>query len=156
MPCPKCESDDWKSASFVHKSGISDINLNTSGVSVGGGLGTGGIGAGAGLATSKSSGTQQSRLSSETAPPEKPTNTFPIVWLGIALVLSGAASNKSQFLGVIVFLVMTYYGFTKLVPKAQEDFDDNMEKYHKARIRWEATRICQRCGQFYLPEDSVQ
>jgi len=46
MSCPKCESDDWKSASFVYKSGISNFRLNTSTIGAGASIDLSGIGIG--------------------------------------------------------------------------------------------------------------
>lgn len=93
MSCPKCESDDWKSASFVHKSGMMDLSLNTSSLGAGAGLGTGGLGAGAGLASSRSRGTQQSRLSVETAPPEEPKDFGSTVWFVLSLLVASMAAK---------------------------------------------------------------
>jgi hypothetical protein len=153
MSCPKCESDDWKSASFVYKSGISNIRLNTSTIGAGAGIDFGGIGIGGGVASSHSNGTQQSRLSIETTPPVQPIAglvPFLVISTIIIAIIFGSLT-KSQ--GGWFMLTSGFMVIASLTPKFKRDFNTRLWNYNKKLSRWEATRVCQRCGHLYFPED---
>ncbi len=152
MTCPKCESDDWKSASFVYKSGTSNINLHTSTMGAGVGVGTGGVGVGGGLASSNSSGTHQSRLSFEVTPPVEPQDIagtgFWIVAIIFAMIVGSKAGNVT---GWIIIISAAFWYFSSLASKYAAEFSEKKKEYDRALARWEATRVCQRCGQLYFP-----
>ena len=153
MACPKCESDDWKSASFVYKSGISNININTSTIGAGAGIGTGGIGIGGGLASSSSDGTQQTRLSFETTPPIQPKNNAGTTFWIIAIIISMIAGNKmGSPTGLIVIISACVWYYTSIAPRVEDEFNVSLRDYNEKLFRWESTKVCQRCGQLYFSE----
>ena len=157
MSCPKCENDEWKSASFVYKSGISNITLNTSTIGAGAGIGTGGIGIGGGMASSNSNGTQQSRLSLESTPPVEPKDIAGTIFWIIAIILSIIVGSAPSNPVVWILLISVCILYVKnLAPKYQKHLHTLLWNYNKKLSRWEATRVCQRCGQLYFPEDFIE
>ena len=156
MACPKCESDDWKSANFVYKSGISNININTSTIGAGAGIGSGGIGVGGGLASSSSDGTQQTRLSFETTPPTEPINSAGTAFWIIAIIIAMIAGNKmGNLTGWIIIITACIWYYTSFASRFEDAFNVSLRDYNEKLFRWESTRVCQRCGQLYYPEDEV-
>jgi len=153
MSCPKCESDDWKSASFVYKSGTSNIILNTSTIGAGAGIGTGGIGIGGGMASSNSNGTQQSRLSLESTPPVEPKSDPATILFIITIILAIIVGNLADSEVGWSILIVGSISIITQASKFKEAIDTEMREYIKKLSMWEATRVCQRCGQLYFPED---
>ena len=153
MSCPKCESDDWKSASFVYKSGISNIKLNTSTIAAGAGIDLGGIGIGGGVASSNSNGTQQSRLSLESTPPVEPKEGMGPFLFILTIIISIMFGSLTSSQGGWFFLITGFMVIASLTPKFKKDFNTRLWNYNKNLTRWKVTRVCQRCGQLYFPED---
>jgi len=153
MACPQCGSDDWKSASFVYKSGNFDIDTSTVSAGIGGGLGSGGVAAGAGVSGSSTSGTQQSRLSIEVTPPEEPKNNDGMIyWVAVIFVFI-MASGKSNFVAAIILFGAIYFWFSSFRDKAAKHQEQRLDEYKKKLTDWESTRVCQRCGHLYLPDN---
>jgi len=155
MSCPKCGSEEWKSAEFVYKSGLSDVDTNTTTVGAGGGVGTGGVGAGIGVAGSSTNGTHQTRLSSEFSPPEEPKDNQATIYWVVAFIFAGMVSGKSEFIGSLIFIGAIYLWVTKFKDMIKEDYKDQVKKYKKDITNWGVTRVCQRCGNSYVTKNTV-
>jgi len=136
MTCTTCHSDDWKLASFVHKEGLSHVNTKTSG----GGLVATGSGLGFGAGNAKTTGTQQSQTSKEAAPP---SGMLLSMVLGITTVVFLAMSMLASH-WFLLLVAASVYGLYKIYPGEKSKHAAAMERYRR-------TRICQRCGTFYLP-----
>lgn len=154
MSCPKCKSDEWKSASFVYKSGTLDVSLKTSTA----GLGSSGIGVSGGVDSSRTSGMQQSRLAIESAPPEMPQNDEGgAYWLLMIFLAIFFGVNSAGIVGWLIIIVAfgLWFGDKGLDAYFAEAYQKRIEEYNKKVDLWEATRVCQRCGQVYYTEDFV-
>ena len=142
MSCPSCKCEEWKLASLVHSEGVSFTNSTSTGV----GIGTGGIGIG----SAKSSGQSQSILSIRAAPPTQAMlipATLGVICGFILMFITDLMFNGKPGLwvgvaGVFGFLVVTLGTMKKFNP----DFE---QKY----FNWQKTRMCLRCGTFYLPTE---
>src|SRR5262245_54592309 len=129
--CPNCGFDQWKSASLVHKEGMSSSQSSSVGVGVSSG-GAFGIGGGS------TSGTQQSELSKLSAPPKTFTKTvICLMAVGITGILGFIASWWWWFTALCAVGVVVFYRL--------ETVEDDIlsERYKK-------TRMCTRCGTFYV------
>lgn len=150
MSCPRCNSDDWKLADLVHKSGLSHVNTSTTTVGAGAGAGTGGVGVGAGAGVSSTSGQHQTELSALSAPPKEPKNTAGTVYWIIAFFLIIWVGDKSAFLGWLL-IAGAFLLWLKLKPEFLKSHEQEVAAHQEALAKWEVTRVCQRCGTFYLP-----
>lgn len=137
MACPTCNSDDWKLASLVYEEGLQVVDTRTSGGAVG--VGTGGFGGG--VASGKTTGTVQSALSQRASPP------------------SGMPMTT---LCMVAFLLTTVFGLFKSIWFAVAGLClvgaiamwPSEAKAHQATLEiWRKTRMCLRCGHFYVPLD---
>jgi hypothetical protein len=159
MGCPKCGSDEWKSASFVHKSGITSTSSRSfgGGVSVDGDLGVGGFG---------SSGENQTELSKLTAPPE-PEKGGPSegsvgfgcsVFIIAPLILYWLYKSYAHVPGdelsawpLVVLVLVVVFALIALGVLSTEKPDAERDARNKrAADLYEKTRVCMRCGEIYV------
>ena len=150
MNCPNCGHDEWKSASFVYKSGYSTIDTSTKSVGAGVGAGGGAIGA----AGSKTTGFQQTLLSADVSPPEKPSNYGVTVYWALTIIFMVWAAGVAEPLGLVVLIGAIYIWFTNVRYKVKADFESRLMDYHQQMELWEQSRVCQRCGNVYAPAES--
>lgn len=131
MSCPKCGCDEWKSASMVHKEGLSSNQSSTVGLGISSGLSLG-------VGKASTTGTAQTELSRLATPPESFTWTVRCL---VGMFLSGIAGFVSSgwwwltafcAVGVVLF----YRSETE-----KDDIDS---------ARYANTRMCTRCGEFYV------
>lgn len=131
MTCPSCGSDQWKSASLVHKEGMSNSNSKSLGVGVSSG---GSLGVGAG----STSGTQQTELSKLATPPTTFVKTAVcLIGVGITGIFGFIANGWWWFTALCAVGVVVFYRL--------ETVDDD-----KLSERYKKTRMCTRCGTFYV------
>ena len=131
MTCPNCGSEQWKSASLVHKEGAS----TSASTSVGIGLSSGGT---LGVGGASTSGVQQTELSRLTAPPATFVNTTRCL---IAVLVTG----------VLGFIASWWWWFTALcVVGVVLFYRSEIKEYDVLWERYENTRMCTRCGTFYV------
>lgn len=159
MKCPTCGGEEWKLASVIYAGGLSTTS------SVGLGAGTEGSNLGVGVGAMK--GTNQTGLSKSAAPPtleySKSKTKHPAfkvaVWsciialLGNYFVGSGASSfSESPVLSVLfkvipfaifVFSLLAVFYTPHATPEAEE-------KYRQDMLEYENTKMCLRCGIFYV------
>lgn len=133
MLCPNCGYSEWKAASLIYNEGKQ--------IGIGGGIGVsrGGIGGGIGL------GTGISELASLASPPIESNRSGCLVLVAfIATAIVWFVWPKFLLDFIRLFLI-----WTLLLAYVLKKKDRN--KYESAMARWKITRICTRCGQFYLP-----
>lgn len=154
LQCPKCHSDEWKSLSFLYQAGISVLNAKTSATGGGVGIGTGGVGVGVGGSTGKTTGALQSGLSTQAAPPAKPSKmpAGVIYWGLVILLLMGLGEKNAVIAAIVLFGAIYKWGDFSARWKTQELED--AKNYEINRARWERSRMCQRCGEIYDPESA--
>lgn len=130
MNCPDCGSDQWKSARLIHKEGISSSAFS----SLGAGISTNGPVCGGASTT----GVHQSELSKAAAPPASFRRTGGLLAsTGITFFLGFVAWWWWCVTALCVFAVVPTY-------RAESREDD------VASERYERTRVCTRCGMFYV------
>jgi hypothetical protein len=148
MTCPQCGSDEWKSASMVYASGLTEVSTAT----VGGGAGAdafgGGVGAGVGVG--RTGGTHQTELSKQAAPPEdewRPAGVFTLIGFVIILLSWLFKSETWWTFGVMVFVasVIRYLATPSITKKYAENYAAAKEEYQRKRV-------CMRCGTLFLPK----
>ncbi len=144
MACPSCKSDEWKLCSLVHKEGLSKIKTQTSGSAVGA-SGSGGLAFGVGSA--RTSGSQQTALSKEAAPPQGFIVTTILALVAIVLVCGGYffGDENSYPPGMFYTAALLCVGGIFFF------FPREKKKYSSAKAAWKVSRMCQRCGTRYLP-----
>lgn len=125
MSCPSCKSDDYKMASLVHKEGLSRVDTLKTGP-----------------------GAIQSTLSEQAAPPNASVMTT--ILLTIAFIFGVIGVFVSVFLKE--FSLLLYGGcaisFVGMIIFARIEGP----KQKVATAAWQATRVCLRCGTFYVPK----
>ena len=131
MTCPNCGSDQWKSASLVHKEGVSTSDSTSSGIGVSS-AGTIGVGG------ASTSGTQQTELSKLTTPPATFVKTTRCLIGALITGLFGLAASWWWWLtALFVIGVIVFY-------RSETKEDDILS------VRYKNTRMCARCGTFYV------
>src|SRR5262245_58569124 len=102
LTCPDCGSTDTRSVALIYKQGTS--SLETTSNTIGAGAGAGGLAGG--IAATASSGSSQSLLAQEIAPPKPLDNTAGgcLLAVGVALLLI-AVVFSSPIAGVIAVIV---------------------------------------------------
>ena len=141
LACTKCGSAEVRRLSLIYSEGLAIINTNsqTSGAAFGGG------GASFGSASTHTSGTQQTALSKQAAPPRK---KHTILW-GILAGFLGvmALSGLSDFsVSVLVFAgLAALAGRMSLKAKAY-----NAMTFPDLYARWERSFMCNRCGETFV------
>lgn len=178
MNCTKCHSDNWKLASVVYSQGLINVETSTSGSTIGVGVGTGGLGVGYAQNSSDTTGSHQTIFSQSAKPPtvpphpgqKTPYTQFGILLVPIQLLAVGyflftifQASVLFGFVALVFFVVVwgkinkiagreaNYQEYEAKFAKQTEEFEAALAAYAK----WEQTRICQRCGTFFVPDAAI-
>lgn len=131
MACPDCGSEEWKSARLVHKEGLSSSKSSTVGIGVSSGLSIG-------LGGASTSGLAQTEISKLATPP----SSFRMTGLCLAGILATgifgfAASGWWWLTAIFAILLVPVY----LAESKEDDL---------TTARYEKTRMCTRCGKFYI------
>ncbi len=154
MTCPRCGSDDWKSASLVYQAGTN----STSSKSIGGGITADGDVLFGGVGTS---GKHQSELSKLVAPPELEdglpsaaagggcllvcVGTVLLIWLTRDMAYSDYPSlnfwHPASLILCVIFSIATIASM-KNNPEAALKHKKELEEY-------EQKRVCMRCGSVF-------
>ena len=144
MSCPNCGSDDWKLARLVYEEGIQHIDTKNTSLGVGVGMGGVGIGIGGG----KQNGIHQTMVSENAAPPSGPIQTYglwgALIGIAIGIIIIFAVGFLQ---GAFFMLLLTPAG--ALLGWIIALFVDKTE-YNAQMERWSRTKMCLRCGGFYL------
>lgn len=142
LACIKCGSVEVRRLSLIYQEGLAIIN--TSSQTSGAAFGSGG-GASFGSASTRTTGTQQTALSKQAAPPVK---KHTILW-GIAAGILGimTLSGLSSFsLSVLVFAGLAVLaGRMSLKAKAY-----NATTFPELHARWQQSFMCNRCGETFV------
>jgi hypothetical protein len=144
MACPSCKSDEWRLCSLVHNEGLSSIKTQTTGSGVGA-SGSGGLTFGVGSA--RTSGSQQTALSKEAAPPQGFIVTAILALAALVLVGGGYFFGDENSYPPRMFYtaaVLCAGGIFFFFPREKK-------KYGSAKAAWKVSRMCQRCGTRYMP-----
>ncbi|HUQ82287.1 MAG TPA: hypothetical protein VM076_14140 [Gemmatimonadaceae bacterium] len=141
LACTKCGSAEVRRLSLIYQEGLAIIN--TSSQTSGAAFGSGG-GASFGSASTRTTGTQQTALSKQAAPPAK---KHTILW-GMAAGILGmiALSGLSDFsFSVVVFAALAALaGRMSLKAKVY-----NAATFPELYARWERSFMCNRCGETF-------
>jgi ribosomal protein S27AE len=148
--CPKCGGTDWKLLQHVFNEGLQ--SLHAASTSTGVGINLGGA-IGVGRATTTTVGIQQNELSRRASPPSAPPSGWH--YLGCAVCFSAMAilllyggystsENWAMWLGGGCLL------FSALAWGAWLQAPAEQERYTRQLNVWHRTRMCTRCGHFYL------
>lgn len=162
MNCPKCGSPDWKSASLVHKEGVTTTAASTVGL---GGLGdfdnfTPAIGFG------KTFGSHQTEISRQAAPPSFDEIHRPITYIVggcfvafiffMFLASRGNSGINTFFawmsaISLIIFIGSGIYSaFTKSITEEYKKLNKIRElEFSSLSKKYLEKRMCLRCGTFY-------
>jgi len=135
MSCPKCNSDDWKSASLVYSEGLTHVSVRATGIASGESEG--------GIGTSVARGLNQTHASRLAAPPQRSNLSF---FFGILTALSLFLCFAMSWLWLIAALFCALGMFVYLETESGHD-----EAHESAMAAWRALRRCERCGTFYKP-----
>jgi hypothetical protein len=136
MTCPNCGSEEWKSASLVHKEGSSTSESSSFGVGV---SSSGELGVG-GMSTTE---VQQTELSKLASPPEKYANTVRyLIFVMVTGVLGFIASWWWWLTALCVIGVIAFF-------RVESKEDDVVSE------RYNNTRMCTQCGTFYVYEENA-
>ncbi|HEY0307309.1 MAG TPA: energy transducer TonB [Acidobacteriaceae bacterium] len=138
-------------ASLVYSEGLSLINTRTRGTTIGVarvGLRNGRTAIGGGIYQGHTSGTRQTILSKMAAPPRMRTGF--VIFLGIISTILGLAAVAN--LTSEQYLTSLYQGSIAgiLMIALLSIYKKQRRTYDAASRDYESTRLCQRCGTFYL------
>lgn len=159
MCCPKCKSNEWKSAHLVHSDGLSENNSS--------GIGIGMAAGGAGVGLGSSSGVSQTELSMKAAPPVKKEGEGGVFdgIFGLSLIIFiigcvfyyDASFTLEPIKTTIFFKIVPIVGILSFIlSKIYPNVDSAMEEeYMLAMKEYEQKRMCLRCGNFYLPNTNL-
>jgi hypothetical protein len=134
MTCPKCHSSDLKKISLIYADGVHKSRGRFVGWFLGAGVGLG-----------RYRGATQSRLSAMLRPPRKFPYGLPIVlwFLGFFPLMALIGRGKLSW---TMGLIATVYVF--LLPAIPVGaFAYNFFVYPGKYARWDATLLCQHCGE---------
>ena len=141
LACTKCGSAEVRRLSLIYQEGLAIINTTSqsSGAAFGGG------GASFGSASTRTTGTQQTALSKQAAPPAK---KHTILWAILAAFLGFLAlGGLSDFsVSVLIFAgLAALAGRMSLKAKAY-----NASAFPELHARWERSFMCNRCGETFV------
>ena len=138
MTCPKCQSDEWKSASLIYKAGLTHVATNSSSS----GVGVSGGGIGVGIGNSDTSGTHQTLLSKHAAPPSGFGASITFIVAAIFFGIIGIFSSWSLLIAAsCIFVVFCTW-------------PSDSKSHAKSMAEWENKRMCLRCGNFYYSNNN--
>lgn len=162
--CPVCGSENIQRLSIIHDSGLFNVNLTTTGTSVGIGAGLtvdGNVGGGVGISKSNSetSGRYQSNISKTVAPPEPiwpaiPTGVWVIsVIIGFASFLQLVVNRHwweffGFFASIIIGVISFFLASLILIPKEHKLAALNANR--EAMAKWKASFMCLKCGHKFV------
>lgn len=152
--CPKCKSTEAHAASVVHRSQTS----NTIATTVGAGLTIGGE---AGLGVATTTGTSQSLMAQQAAPPKPPSHMAYGCVLYVALFFVYGLSNLAlvQVLGTADSVWGNTFAFGTMIGGGaaiiywmRQRTKAQLPAWEKRMEEWQRTWVCDRCGtQFVIP-----
>jgi len=116
---------------MVYREGTQVINAHTGGAGIGF--------AGVGIGEANTSGTSQSLLSRDAAPPGGYQTTIMLITIAILMAIFGIF-NRWWLLGTVAVIAFIAH----ILPRERQ-------KHRTVMDRWSRTRMCLRCGHFYLP-----
>lgn len=131
--CPKCQSDDWKLASFVYKAGLTHVTTRTD--SFGVGVSSGGMGVGG--STGNTSGIHQTELSKLAAPPIGFEATTRLILFAFLFFFLGLFWHELFPLAALCLFGIVF------------TWSPDAKKQVIAMAEWNERRLCQRCGTLY-------
>jgi len=131
MACPGCGSDQWKSASLVHKEGASTSESTSVGVGL---SSTGSVGVGG----ASTSGTQQTELSKLATPLATFVKTTRCLIAALITGVFGFAASWWWWLTALCVVGVVFFY------RSESKEDDVLTE------RYKNTRVCTRCGTFYV------
>lgn len=152
--CPSCGSDQIQRVAVIWSAGTSSVQTQSSGIAVG----VGGEGLVPVVGKSSTSGTQQTRLAQQVAPPAR-TPTLKIVfftpivgvalglvlWFVAVLVLIGLGTKANDVPGYVLegtFLLVQALG----IALAVQNYRRNRDEWPGEYAAWERRWFCHRCG----------
>lgn len=139
MECPFCDSDQWKMASLVYREGISHFSARTLSQNVN--QFNNEVGANR---VFDSTGTQQTGISKLAAPP----NGYKFTWiLGIGFVFLVLLVIQGGFFAIPTLIIVGISIFN-IFPAEKTIHQQNCSN-------WGNTRMCMRCGKFYIPYTNI-
>ena len=141
LACPACGSPDVKKLSLVYREGTAHIQTNTGGAIYGAGGGA--------VLGAHTSGSSRSLLSMGASPPVRKTMSSALGCLGalgvlmLLIAFGGAAS---------VLFLLVGGGLLALVGMtAASNAKWNREEFPKLYAHWDATFLCTRCENRFVP-----
>jgi hypothetical protein len=146
MNCPKCGSDNWKMASLVHAQGVSVIEVSTSSVGLGISNNVFGDGVGLGIGSSDSSGAQQTLLSKNAAPPERPSEAG---WVLLILFIVVIIAIKGASVGLTLIIALGGFSFALYFQS------DKVQKWKQDLLKYQEKKMCMRCGTFFFDTQNI-
>jgi hypothetical protein len=145
MFCSKCFSPNIQKLSLVHESGVAHISTSSSGVGVG--VGVGGVGVGVGGGSTR--GTHVSATALRAAPPPR-KQTSAAVWVLIFVVAALIAFANHAYLFAVLFLGGVALGVVAIRNVGLY----NRSTWPQLYAYWDASYLCQRCGEMGPPVTS--
>ena len=139
MKCPTCTSDNTQRLEVLYKTGTQNIatTSNSAGAAIGGG------GFGFGSVRTSTSGTSQSILANQAAPPAKQSLKAPIIMIIVGLFILAGMKGWIMTLCGYVFI-----GLGGLSVYSAIDFNKNKWPYKFQR--WKDSWVCHKCGTVYI------
>lgn len=135
ITCPRCESEHTQKFSLIYRNGTAQVTLASAAGSIGNSDNR--------VGTTATSGTTQSQLAAECAPPARLPFLVPL----IAFLIGGCV--LSLMVGAWANAVVLIGAFAYVVYAIKHYFST-----HAAQMRhWEAKFLCLRCGTAFLPKD---
>ena len=153
LNCPKCQSDDVRRLSLIHKAGASTFEAATSAIGIGGG-GEGFLG---GLVGASTSGRQRTKLSQEAAPPRRrELSTFEFACLIVgAIMIFVNLSSVTNPSGPNLWFIIGIAGVANGGVALYRAIKWNRDEHPALQKRWEDSFMCMRCGDVFVPAGAL-
>ena len=147
IKCPQCATDNVQRVEVAYLQGSSNIDAVSKTMGVGVGRGGGSWNAGVGGARTSTTGTTQSLLAGQIAPPSKKSfkYAFLLVIAGIVIFL------MVDFISEIAFII-TPVLFLIAGIVAWDVHKYNSECIPALLAVWKKEWLCQKCGDVFVPE----
>ncbi|MFZ5658815.1 MAG: hypothetical protein ACOY5C_03035 [Pseudomonadota bacterium] len=139
MKCPDCGSENTQALNLVYSSGLSNVNTKTRGV----GVGIAGRGLGLGVGSAKTTGIQQTELSTLATPPKRIyyrniiLATVVVFFVGILFFESAGDGLKT------LWMIACLAGGGLLFKSA---YHYNNKVFPRKMGVWNRSFLCLRCG----------